>query len=126
MFLCVGSTPALPDIIITPLVFVLTAFAEALIQEIATNVYPSLKEWMSMFSIVLVVLLGTAGSYGDSRVVYSNQQDNTKYSRDRQVPFFISISYTSKVSPGFTTVRCLFMYRSMSKTFLGSASVVYL
>ena len=36
------------------------------------------------------------------------------------------ISYTSKVSVGFTTARCFFMYRSMSKTFLGSASAVYL
>ena len=27
---------------------------------------------------------------------------------------------------GFTTARCFFMYRSMSKTFLGSASAVYL
>ena len=38
----------------------------------------------------------------------------------------ISISYTSKRSVGFTTARCFFMYRSMSKTFLGSASAVYL
>ena len=37
----------------------------------------------------------------------------------------ILISYTSKVSLGFTTVRCFFVYRSMSKTFLGSASAVY-
>ena len=39
---------------------------------------------------------------------------------------FLSISYTSKLSVGFTTARCFFMYRSMSKTFLGSASAVYL
>jgi len=61
MFLCVGATPTLPDIFITPLVFVLSAFAEALIQEIAISIYPTLKEWMSMFSIILVILLGTAG-----------------------------------------------------------------
>ena len=39
---------------------------------------------------------------------------------------FTSISYTSKRSPDFTTARSFFMYRSMSKRFLGSASAVYL
>ena len=36
-----------------------------------------------------------------------------------------NFSYDS-VIVGFTTARCFFMYRSMSKTFLGSASAVYL
>jgi len=62
MFLCVGATPTLPNIVITPLGFVLSAFAEALIQEVASNIFPTLKEWMSMFSMIFVILLGTAGS----------------------------------------------------------------
>ena len=62
MFLCVGSTPTLPDIFISPLVFVASTFVGALIQEFASNVYPKLKEWMFMSSIYPVILLGTAGS----------------------------------------------------------------
>ncbi len=74
MFLCVGSTPTLPSIFILHFTFVLESFAEALIQEIATTIYPTLKECMSMFNIILVILLGTAGSLGTGKVVYSNSR----------------------------------------------------
>ncbi len=40
--------------------------------------------------------------------------------------WFTLISYTSKLSAGFKTARCFLLYHSMSKTFLGSASAVYL
>ena len=66
MFLCLGSTPILPNISITPLVFMLSAFAEAIIQESAKEL---LKEWVPMFSAFPVILLGTLGSFGISRVV---------------------------------------------------------
>ena len=124
MFLCVGSIPALPNIAITPLVFTLSAFAEAIIQEIATNLFPKLKEWMSMLAIFLVALLGTAGSFGKQGCMATSRATTTK--NEPPGSFYISSSYKSKGSSCLTTGIFFFMYRSILNSFFLSASARYL
>ena len=62
MFLCLGSTPILPDIFISPLAFILSSLVQVIMQELINNIYLILKEWMDMSYNYQVVLLGTAGS----------------------------------------------------------------
>ena len=59
MFLYLGSTPILSNILITLANVTLTVILEELIKEIFSYVM-TLKEWVIMFSDFLVILLGTA------------------------------------------------------------------
>jgi len=64
MFLCLGSIPELPHISITPLVPMLVVSSKVFVQEAVKILVLKLKEWMLMCDFLLVVLLGTAGSFG--------------------------------------------------------------
>ena len=59
MFLYLGATPILSNILITLANVTLTVILEELIKEIFSYVM-TLKEWVIMFSDFLVILLGTA------------------------------------------------------------------
>ena len=59
MFLYLGATPILSNILITLANVTLTVIFEELIKEIFSYVM-TLKEWVIMFSDFLVILLGTA------------------------------------------------------------------
>ena len=59
MFLYLGATPILSNILITLANVTLTVILEELIKEIISYVM-TLKEWVIMFSDFLVILLGTA------------------------------------------------------------------
>ena len=59
MFLYLGATPILSNILITLANVTLTVILEELIKEIFSCVM-TLKEWVIMFSDFLVILLGTA------------------------------------------------------------------
>ena len=58
MFLYLGATPILSNILITLANVTLTVILEELIKEIFSYVM-TLKEWVIMFSDFLVILLGT-------------------------------------------------------------------
>ena len=76
MFLCLGSTPILPDIFISLLAFILSSLVQVMMQEFINNIYLILKEWMDMSYNYQVILLGTAGSLRWAGL-YGSQQDNT-------------------------------------------------
>ena len=59
MFLYLGATPILSNILITLANVTLTVILEELIKEIFSY-FMTLKEWVIMFSDFLVILLGTA------------------------------------------------------------------
>ena len=59
MFLYLGATPILSNILITLANVTLTVILEEFIKEIFSYVM-TLKEWVIMFSDFLVILLGTA------------------------------------------------------------------
>ena len=59
MFLYLGATPILSNILITLANVTLTVILEELIKEIFSYAM-TLKEWVIMFSDFLVILLGTA------------------------------------------------------------------
>ena len=59
-----GSIPIPPTVSNTLLVFLLSAYAEAVIQEIVSTVFRLKKEMILMSVTVIVALLGSAGGLG--------------------------------------------------------------
>lgn len=77
-----------------------------------------------MLAIFLVVLLGTAGSFGKQGCMATGRTTTTR--NEPSGSFYISSSYNSKGSSGFIKGGFLFMYRSISNSFFLSASARYL
>gem|GEM_PF-6498372 len=77
-----------------------------------------------MLAIFLVVLLGTAGSFGKQGCMATSRATTTR--NEPSGSFYISSSYSSKGSSGFIKDGFLFMYRSISNSFFLSASARYL
>lgn len=60
MFLYLGATPNLPNILLKLIEIVLKHLVDGLIEKIILEINNS-KEWMIMFSCIPVILLGIAG-----------------------------------------------------------------